>query len=81
MKANIKGNKKDKDYQCVSFLEVLDVSEALGVGFTNAFVQVKFEEIEKFKKAAFKWQKRQQQKKNIKANTSSNESNLETSYQ
>ncbi|GJD21252.1 hypothetical protein RIVM261_062080 [Rivularia sp. IAM M-261] len=60
---------EDKDYQCASFLEVLDVSEALGVEFKNAFVQVNFEEIEEFKKAAFKWQKRQQEKKNLKATT------------
>lgn len=60
---------EDKDYQCASFLEVLDVSEALGVEFKNAFVQVNFEEIEEFKKAALKWQKRQQEKKNLKATT------------
>jgi DNA-binding XRE family transcriptional regulator len=69
---------EDKDYQCASFLEVLDVSEALGVEFKNASVEVNFSEIEEFKKVADKWRKRQQAKKNTKATTLSNESNLET---
>ncbi len=59
-----------KDYQCASFLEILDVSEALGVEFKNAYVEVDFEEIEEFKKVAEKWHKKQQEKKNIKATTS-----------
>ena len=69
---------EDKDYQCASFLEILDVSEALGVEFKNASVEVNFSEIEEFKKVADKWHKRQQAKKNTKATTLSNESNLET---
>jgi transcriptional regulator with XRE-family HTH domain len=68
---------EDKDYQCASFLEILDVSEALGVEFKNASVQIDFEEIEEFKKVADKWQKRQE-KKNIKAQASSNKSNIES---
>lgn len=59
-----------KDYQCASFLEILDVSEALGVEFKNAFVEVDFEEIEEFKKFAEEWHNKQQEKKNIKATTS-----------
>jgi transcriptional regulator with XRE-family HTH domain len=59
-----------KDYQCASFLEILNVSEALGVKFKNAFVEVDFEEIEEFKKVADKWHKQQQTKKNITAKTS-----------
>ncbi|BAZ17096.1 hypothetical protein NIES4071_89740 [Calothrix sp. NIES-4071] len=58
---------EDKDYQCASFIEVLNVSEALGVEFNNAFVQVDFEEIEEFKEVALEWHQRQQEKKNIKA--------------
>lgn len=37
---------ESKDYQCASFLEILDISEALGVEFKNASVEVNFEEIE-----------------------------------
>ncbi len=69
---------EDKDYQCASFLEILDVSEALGIEFKNTSVQVDFEEIEEFKKVAEKWRKRQQEKKNITSSTLLNESNLET---
>jgi DNA-binding XRE family transcriptional regulator len=72
---------EDKDYQCASFVEILNVSEALGVEFKNASVQVDFEEIEEFKKVAEKWRRKQQAKKNTKTTTLSNESNLETSYQ
>jgi transcriptional regulator with XRE-family HTH domain len=61
---------ESKDYQCASFLEILNVSEALGVEFKNAFVEVDFEEIEEFKKVADKWHKKQQAKKNITAKTS-----------
>jgi DNA-binding XRE family transcriptional regulator len=62
-----------KDYQCASFLEILDVSEALGVEFKNASVEVDFEEIEEFKKVAQKWHEKQQAKKNIKTAISPNE--------
>jgi DNA-binding XRE family transcriptional regulator len=41
---------EDKDYQCATFCEILDVSAALGVEFDNAFVQVDFEEVEEGKK-------------------------------
>jgi DNA-binding XRE family transcriptional regulator len=61
---------ENKDYQCASFLEILDVSEALGIEFKNASVQVNFDEIEEFKKVAEKWHQRQQQKKNIKTQVS-----------
>ncbi|MUH01067.1 helix-turn-helix domain-containing protein [Scytonema sp. UIC 10036] len=69
---------EEQDYQCASFLEILDVSEALGVELKNASVQVDFEEIEEFKKVADKWRNRQQEKKNITSSTLFNESNLET---
>ncbi|BAZ10968.1 hypothetical protein NIES4071_27920 [Calothrix sp. NIES-4071] len=56
------------DYQCASFLEILSVSEALGVEFKNAFVEVDFDEIEEFKEVALEWQS-QQQKKSLKSST------------
>lgn len=58
---------ENKDYQCASFLEVLSVSEALGVEFKNAFVEVDFDEIEEFKKVAFEWQN--QQKNSLESST------------
>ncbi len=61
---------ESKDYQCASFLEILNVSETLGIEFKNAFVEVDFEEIEEFKKVALKWHKKQQKKKNIRATAS-----------
>lgn len=67
---------EDKDYQCASFLEIIDISEALGVEFKNASVQVDFEEIEAFKKVAEKWRKKQQVKNNAKTTTLSNESKI-----
>ncbi|MBW4507634.1 MAG: helix-turn-helix domain-containing protein [Scytonematopsis contorta HA4267-MV1] len=67
---------EETDYQCASFLEILDVSEALGIEFKNASVQIDFDEIEEFKKVAAKWQKRQENK-NLKNQPASNEINLE----
>ena len=61
---------EDKDYQCASFCEILEVSAALGVEFDNAFVKVNFEEIEAVKKSALKWHKWRQEKKNMKAQAS-----------
>lgn len=59
---------ENKDYECATFLELLSVSEALGVEFKNAFVEVDFDEIKEFKKFAFEWQN-QQQKKSLKSST------------
>lgn len=42
---------EDTDYQCASFVEILEVSTALGVEFEIATVQVDFAEIEAVKKA------------------------------
>ncbi|MEH2385955.1 MAG: helix-turn-helix transcriptional regulator [Nostoc sp.] len=42
---------EDTDYQCASFVEILEVSTALGVQFEIATVQVDFAEIEAVKKA------------------------------
>ncbi|HEY9848534.1 MAG TPA: helix-turn-helix transcriptional regulator [Leptolyngbyaceae cyanobacterium] len=48
---------EDTDYQCASFVEILEVSTALGVEFETAVLQVDFEEIEAVKESARKWQK------------------------
>lgn len=61
---------EDKDYQCASFCEILEVSAALGVEFDNAFVQVDFEEIEEGKKSAQKWQKWRELRMNLKSQAS-----------
>lgn len=44
---------ENKDYQCASFCEILEVSAALGVEFDDAFVKGDFEEIEAAKKKRF----------------------------
>ena len=54
---------EDTDYQCASFVEILEVSTALGGEFGTATVQVDFAEIEAVKKSVDKWRK---QKTNIK---------------
>ncbi len=54
---------EDSDYQCASFVEILEVSAALGVEFKNSKVEVDFEEIETFKKSAEKFHRWQQEKK------------------
>ncbi len=61
---------EDKDYQCASFIEILNVSEVLGIEFKDAFVQVDFEEIEDFKEVAFESHQLEQEKKNIRAKAS-----------
>jgi len=45
---------EDKNYQCASFIELLEVSAALGVEFKTAVVEVDFGEIEIGKKIAEK---------------------------
>jgi predicted XRE-type DNA-binding protein len=46
---------EDTDYQCASFVEILEVSAALGVEFETAVMQVDFEEIEAVKISVEKW--------------------------
>ncbi|MEQ8464922.1 helix-turn-helix transcriptional regulator [Coleofasciculus sp. E1-EBD-02] len=46
---------EDTDYQCASFVEILEVSTALGVKFETAVMQVDFDEIEVVKKNVAKW--------------------------
>ncbi|MBD2168403.1 helix-turn-helix transcriptional regulator [Calothrix membranacea FACHB-236] len=48
---------EDTDYQCASFVEILEVSAALGVEFETATMQVDFSEIEAVKKSVDKWRK------------------------
>lgn len=49
---------ENTDYQCASFVEILEVSTVLGVEFATAVVRVDFEEIEEMKKIAARWQKK-----------------------
>ncbi|MBW4510462.1 MAG: DNA-binding protein [Scytonematopsis contorta HA4267-MV1] len=48
---------EDSDYQCASFVEILEVITVLGIEFENATVRVDFEEIEHAKKVIEKWDK------------------------
>jgi DNA-binding XRE family transcriptional regulator len=48
---------EDTDYQCASFVEILEVSTVLGVEFETAVMRVDFEEIEAVKQSAEKWRK------------------------
>ncbi|MDB9511675.1 helix-turn-helix transcriptional regulator [Kamptonema animale CS-326] len=48
---------EDTDYQCASFVEILEVSTVLGVEFETAVMQVDFQEIEAVKQSAEKWRK------------------------
>ncbi|MBR8834828.1 MAG: helix-turn-helix transcriptional regulator [Stigonema ocellatum SAG 48.90 = DSM 106950] len=57
---------ENKDYQCASFGEILQVSAALGVEFDNAFIQVDFDEIEAGKRSADKWRKWREERTNLK---------------
>ncbi|MGL5058523.1 MAG: DNA-binding protein [Microcoleus sp.] len=57
---------EDTDYQCASFVELLEVSTVLGVEFEIAVVKVDFEEIEAVKRSARKWRK---EKINLTAQT------------
>ncbi len=51
-----------KNYQGASYLELLDISFALGLEFKTAVMQVDFEEIEAVKKTAEIWRKRKREK-------------------
>ena len=58
---------EDTDYQCASFVEILEVSTVLGIEFEMAVMRVDFEEIEAVKKSAEKWRN---EKVNTTAKTS-----------
>jgi DNA-binding XRE family transcriptional regulator len=51
-----------KNYQGASYLELLDISFALGLEFKTAVMQVDFEEIEAVKKTSERWRKRKREK-------------------
>ncbi len=53
------------DYQCASFVEVLEVSAALCVEFENAFVKVDFDEIEEVKKIIEKFRSKRKKRKQV----------------
>jgi DNA-binding XRE family transcriptional regulator len=46
---------EDKNYQCASFSEILDISFAFGLEFKTAVMQVDFEQIEAGQESAKKW--------------------------
>ena len=48
---------EDTDYQCASFVEILEVGTALGVEFETAIMRVDFEEIEAVERSVKKWRK------------------------
>jgi DNA-binding XRE family transcriptional regulator len=48
---------EDTDYQCASFVEILEVSIVLGIEFETAVIRVDFEEIATVKQSAEKWRK------------------------
>ncbi len=58
---------EDSDYQCASFVEILEVSAVLGVEFETAVMRVDFEEIEAGKRSVEKWRK---EKMNMAAKSS-----------
>ncbi|BAZ17879.1 hypothetical protein NIES4071_97600 [Calothrix sp. NIES-4071] len=58
---------EDSDYQCASFVEILEVITVLGVEFENATVRVDFEEIERMKKVIEKWDKREKERQIAKS--------------
>jgi DNA-binding XRE family transcriptional regulator len=49
---------EDSDYQCASFVELLEASAALGVEFESAIAKVDFAEIEAGKEMVDKWRQR-----------------------
>lgn len=55
------------DYQCASFVEVIEVSTVLCVEFDNAFVKVDFEEIEEGKKIIEKFKSKREKRKKATA--------------
>ena len=49
---------EDSDYQCASFVELLEASAALGVEFESAIAKVDFAEIEAGKEIVAQWRQR-----------------------
>jgi len=53
---------EDTDYQCASFVELLEVSVALGVEVEKAVMRVDFEEIEEVAQIAKEWHEKKRKK-------------------
>ncbi len=53
---------ENKNYKGASYMELLDISLALGLEFKMAVMRVDFEEIESVKKTAERWKKRKREK-------------------
>jgi DNA-binding XRE family transcriptional regulator len=53
---------EDTDYQCASFVELLEVSVALGVEVEKAVMRVDFEEIEEVAQIAKEWHEKKKKK-------------------
>ncbi|HBE18280.1 MAG TPA: DNA-binding protein [Cyanobacteria bacterium UBA11149] len=51
-----------KNYRYASFLEILEISFALGVEFKTAVVQVDFEQVEELKQGAKEWHKERRER-------------------
>jgi hypothetical protein len=51
-----------KNYKCASFVEILEISCALGLEFKMAVMQGDFEEIEAVKKSAKEWRDQKMKK-------------------
>ena len=49
---------EETDYQCASFVELLEVSAALGVELETAVLQVDFQEIAAVKESVSKWRRK-----------------------
>ncbi|MEL7039479.1 MAG: helix-turn-helix transcriptional regulator [Cyanobacteria bacterium J06592_8] len=53
---------EETDYQCASFLELLEVSTVFGLKLDKAVVKVNFEEVEVARKCAEKWHQARRKK-------------------
>jgi hypothetical protein len=51
-----------KNYQCASFVEIIEISCVLGLEFKTAVMEVNFEEIEASKRIAKEWRERKMKK-------------------
>lgn len=58
------------NYAYASFVEIVEVSTALGVEFESATIHVDFEEIEESKKSAEKWRQWREEKNHVKTKAS-----------
>ncbi len=63
-------NYEKTNYAYASFVEIVEVSTALGIEFESAIIQVDFEEIEECKQCAEKWRQWREEKNIIKTKAS-----------